>query len=155
MIKFIKFIIASLVIATVMALLEIQIEGPSGWASNLPTWKITNFNILGFIGYPDKPITGYHIYLWLYSFLLVHSAFIFNKWSLKKEYYIISFYIFFTTFEGIIWFIINPAYGLSKFLYGEINWYQEPLVFWLPLEYWLRFAVGFVFYKLSINYEKK
>lgn len=156
MIKFLKFFVASLIVAFVMALLEIQIEGSNGWATNLPTWKVSNINILNFIGYKDKPITGYHIYLWLYSFLLLHASFFFSKWSLKKEFYLISFYIFFTTLEGILWFILNPSFGISSFLNSDITWYNESRILYLPIEYWMRFFFGFLFYWLATkNYAKK
>ena len=151
MIKHIKFFTFSLLVAIAMAHLEVQIEGSGGWAANLPTWKISTINIFGLVGYNEKPITGYHVYLWLFSFLLTHTAFIFNKWSIKKEFTLLSFYVFFTTFEGVIWFIINPEFGLTKFLNGNISWYTEPFFLYLPIEYWVRFAIGIFLYKLSLN----
>lgn len=33
--------------ATVLALLEIQIEGEGGWAKNLPTWRPHPDNVIG------------------------------------------------------------------------------------------------------------
>lgn len=140
---FFSFVIA---VAAVMALLEIQIEGAGGWASNLPTWKVNiSFPIMGFWGNVEKPLTGYHLYLWMFSFLLPHFAFCYTKWSIKKEIYLWAFYIFFTTAEGLLWFGLNPAWGWAKFHYG-IAWYKELWLLGIPAEYWLRFAVGIVLY---------
>jgi hypothetical protein len=132
-----------------MALLEVQIEGASGWAGNLPTWKKEIFlPIMGMWGKHAKPLTGYHLYLWLFSFSLPHVTFLFSKWSLKKELYLISFYIFFSTFEGLLWFVVNPAFGWRSFNPG-LSWYQEKWIVGLPAEYWLRFTLGTILYIIS------
>ena len=49
-----------MVVSSIFALLEIQIEGENGWASKLPTWKLKN-PFQKIINWPY--ITGYHIYL--------------------------------------------------------------------------------------------
>lgn len=148
--KHLKFFAFAVLIAVVMASLEIQIEGTAGWAAALPTWrKIIHFPVMGMWGRTsEKPLTGYHLYLWLFSFLLPHATFLYTKWTWKKEASVISFYIFFSTFEGLLWFILNPAWGWSKFRYG-IPWYKELWVFGLPSEYWLRFTIGSVLYLVS------
>ena len=150
--KHIKFFFFAAVMAAIMALFEIQIEGSRGWAANLPTWKV-NFSlpIFGMWGNTEKPVTGYHIYLWLFSFILLHFAFLLTKWSWKKELYLCSFYIFFSTFEGLLWFVFNPAWGWHMFRYG-ITWYKELWILGLPAEYWLRFVVGGVLYLISTRY---
>lgn len=150
--RHIKFIVASLIMAYVMALLEVQIEGASGWAADLPTWrKEVSFPIIGMWGYSGKPLTGYHTYLWIYSFLLPHFAFFFTKWSVKKELYLISFYVLFSTFEGLLWFYVNPAYGWGKFKKGDVSWYNEDWTLGIPTEYWYRFSFAIVIYLLSEN----
>ena len=145
--KHFKFFGFALIIAVFLALLEVQIEGATGWAGNLPTWRKEVFlPILGMWGKHAKPLTGYHLYLWLFSFSLPHIAFLFSKWSVKKELYLISFYIFFSTFEGILWFIFNPAYGLAGFRPGVIHWYKEMWILGLPGEYWIRFTFAALLY---------
>ena len=47
-------------IALVLAHLEIQIEGPHGWAEKLPTWRWDSRRIRRWFG---KPVTGYHLCL--------------------------------------------------------------------------------------------
>lgn len=134
-----------------MALLEIQIEGSNGWASHLPTWRINvHLPLVGmWWGYQGKPLTGYHLYLWLFSFLLTHASFLFSKWSLKKELYVLSFYVIFTTLEGLLWFILNPAFGWNSFREANLPWYQEQWILGLPGEYWIRFAAGAMLYWLA------
>jgi CDP-diglyceride synthetase len=148
--KHLKFFIAALIIGLVMALLEIQIEGAHGWAANLPTWKLSvHLPLVGmWYGYKGKPLTGYHIYLWLFSFLLPHVAFLYTKWTFKKEFNLLSFWVLFTTFEGLLWFVFNPAWGWHKFREG-IPWYKESWMFGLPTEYWIRFGAAAVLYWLA------
>lgn len=146
------FLILAFVSAVFMALLEIQVEGSMGWAANLPTWRKTlPISVFGMFGYEKKPLTGYHLYLWLLLFVLPHFAFLFTSWDLKKEFYLLSFYTLFTTLEGILWFILNPAYGFKRFNPENVNWYHEVWVLGTPIEYWFRFLVGFIFYYLSYS----
>lgn len=150
--KHIKFFGFVALIAFIMALLEIQIEGAYGWASQLPTWRV-NLHIPAvgmWQGYRGKPLTGYHLYLWLFTFLLPHITFLFVKWDLKKELKLISFYVFFTTLEGLLWFFLNPAWGWQKFKFG-IPWYKEAWFLGFPFEYWVRFGIGSVLYYFSLN----
>jgi hypothetical protein len=149
--KHIKFFGLAILVAMVMSLFEIQIEGAYGWAAQLPTWRISNIHVplVGmWYGYRGKPLTGYHLYLILFSFLLLHVAFFYTKWNLKKELNLISFYAFFSTIEGLLWFILNPAWGWHKFREG-IPWYKEAWILGLPAEYWLRFGFASVLYYFS------
>ena len=58
----INYILFLLWMACVHALWEIQIEGKSGWARKLPTFRVHIFfrHLLG-----GKALTGYHIYMLL------------------------------------------------------------------------------------------
>jgi hypothetical protein len=149
-VKHFKFFGFAILIAIVMALFEIQVEGGAGWAANLPTWRKTlHVPLLGmWQGYSGKPFTGYHLYFQLLTFLLPHTVFFYVKWDLKKELNILAFYVFFSTLEGIFWFILNPAWGWQKFKYG-IPWYKEAWVLGMPAEYWLRFGAGAILYYFS------
>jgi hypothetical protein len=148
--RHLKFFVLAILVGAAMALFEIQIEGSSGWAANLPTWRVDiHLPMMGmWWGSHEKPLTGYHLYLWVFSFLLLHSAVLFSKWNWKKELNLISFYVFFTTIEGLLWFVLNPAWGWQKFRYG-IPWYKEQWILGLPGEYWLRLTLGFVLYFVS------
>jgi hypothetical protein len=88
-----------------LAYLEIQIEGTVGWAKNLPTWKykISNFEI-----------TGYHLSLWGFLFIICHFPLFFTSWSLTKESFIISFFIILLLVEDSFWFLLNKEFkGLN------------------------------------------
>ena len=47
---------------------EIQIEGPNGWATSLPTWRIEHHPLLD-IFWGGRAMTGYHA--WFFSFILL------------------------------------------------------------------------------------
>jgi len=147
--KHIKFFFLVFIVAILMALLEVQTEGRFGWAGDLPTWKIEIYlPVVGMWGKAAKPLTGYHLYLWLFSFTLPHVAFLFTKWSIRKEIYLVSFYILFSTLEGILWFVVNPAFSLHTFN-SRLSWYQEKWILGFPGEYWLRFTLGAFLYIIS------
>jgi hypothetical protein len=56
-------------IAFFLAHLEIQIEGPHGWAEKLPTWRWDGPGGRRWLG---KPVTGYHVCLVTLILLCVH-----------------------------------------------------------------------------------
>jgi len=56
-------------IAFILAHLEIQIEGPHGWAEKLPTWRWDSRGVRRWFG---KPVTGYHLCLVTLILLFVH-----------------------------------------------------------------------------------
>jgi hypothetical protein len=58
------FIVTLAIAATLFALVEIQIEGPNGWAARLPTWQVENRWTRLF--WSAKPLTGYHLYTQLF-----------------------------------------------------------------------------------------
>jgi hypothetical protein len=148
--KHVKFFAFTLFVAFIMALLEVQIEGRMGWAAALPTWrKILPFSFFGMFGYAGKPLTGYHLYLWILLLTLPHFAFFFTEWTPKKEFLLLSFYVFFTTFEGILWFLVNPAYGWQNFTPKRARWYRQEPWLGIPLEYYPRFIVGGILYWLA------
>ena len=52
------------VLALILAELEVQIEGPAGWAEKLPTWRAKEgkWYSKGFQKMlSNKPMTGYHL----------------------------------------------------------------------------------------------
>src|SRR5438093_13725998 len=53
-------------LALFFAQVEIQIEGPTGWAANLPTWRVEQYWWLDWF-WGGRPLTGYH--LWVFSFM--------------------------------------------------------------------------------------
>jgi len=117
------FVLTLVVCATAFALAEIQIEGPNGWAANLPTWRIENrwTRLL----YSSKPLTGYHLYTQLFTLSAVHLPFSLGlvsfTWNVEAR--VLSFFILFWVLQDFLWFVLNPAFGLKRFRPKHIWWH--------------------------------
>ena len=128
--------------AYAFARVEIEIEGPHGWAASLPTWRISNRWTKLFYG--NRPLTGYHLWLQLFVLVMAHAPFglSFCPWSWSAELRIIGFVIVFFLVEDFLWFVLNPAFGIRRFRREHI-WWHEPTWWWImPRDYWVFFAVG-------------
>ena len=137
------------VAAALFALLEIQIEGSAGWAAELPTWRVENRWTRLLLG--ARPLTGYHLYVHLFVLLLVHLPFLLHlaPWSWAAELRVIAFLILFWVAEDFLWFVLNPAWGVSRFRREEVWWYAEGWWGLMPRDYWIATPVGVVLYFLS------
>lgn len=133
-----NLLIFIIVVATIFALLEIQIEGENGWAANLPTWKVKNpFKKL--INWPY--LTGYHFYVGLLFMSLLQLPFFMGiDFSLKKEILIIEIYLLILIIEDFLWFVFNPKWGIKKFFTEDIPWHSKKYLF-LPRNYWFGFVI--------------
>ena len=143
------FVIALLAAAGSFALLEIQIEGASGWAKDLPTWKVENR--LTRLIFGNRPMTGYHFYVHVFFLVVLHLpyAFGFVPLSLDAELRIAAFWIAFWIVEDYLWFVFNPAFGVSRFR-REYIWWHAPSWWWImPREYWIGAPLAVVLYILS------
>ncbi len=121
-----------LVLSIVTALLEIQIEGPHGWAAALPTWKI-EWRWLSFLN-NGKPLTGYHLYLNTVQFLMFHFPVLFTGWSWTLEWTLLAAYCEYFVFWDFLWFILNPYFGWQRFSRAYVWWFRH----WIghfPLDY--------------------
>lgn len=140
-----------LLTATLFALVEIHIEGPDGWASKLPTWRIQNRVTRWLLG--CKPLTGYHLYLLLFMFSVLHLPYALDlaRPALAYELRILAFMILFWICEDFLWFLLNPAFGWKNFRPEKI-WWHAPAWWWImPRDYWLFFPFGLALYFLSWN----
>ena len=129
-------------IALVLALLEIQIEGGSGWAENLPTWKWDGPRVRKILG---KPVTGYHLFFNLMLLLFLHLPQIYSGFSIEEEAKAISFYFFLAVFWDFLWFVCNPYYGVKRFRKGLIWWYPSWFL-GLPTAYYGGVFLSALFY---------
>ena len=143
------FVLTLALCATAFALAEIQIEGPNGWAANLPTWRVENrwTRLL----YSSKPLTGYHLYTQLFILLAAHLpfglGFVPATWSAEAR--ILSFFMLFWVLEDFLWFVLNPAFGLKRFR-AEHIWWHAPTWWWImPRDYWIFTPVALFLYRLS------
>jgi hypothetical protein len=133
------FVIAS---AYTFARVEIEIEGPNGWAANLPTWRISNRWTKIFYG--SRPLTGYHFWLQVFVAMISHAPFglFLCPWSWRAEMRVIGFVIIFFLVEDFLWFVVNPAYGIRRFRREHI-WWHAPHWWWImPRDYWLFMVIG-------------
>ncbi len=114
---------------------EIQIEGPAGWASSLPTWRIEKYWLLD-IFWGGRPMTGYHAWVFSFMFLVFHlGVFINLNWSLRTEARIIASLMLFWIIEDFLWFILNPAFGINNFSQNKIPWHKQWFLN-IPVDYW-------------------
>lgn len=120
-------------IALVLALLEVQIEVPHGWASGLPTWKFAHPRWLALAN--GKPLTGYHACMIPLLLLLFHLPAVRGPWSWREEGQLLSQFFLVAVFWDFLWFVLNPHYGLRRFRSGEVWWCRRWLL-GLPIDYW-------------------
>lgn len=141
-------------LAVFFAEVEIQIEGPNGWAASLPTWRIENHWLLD-IFWGGRPMTGYHAWVFSFMFLIFHLPFfVMGKWSVKLEARIIACLEFFWVLEDFFWFILNPAYGISNFSPEHIPWHKHWL-FFMPMDYSVFFIVSIFLFLYSYGFDFK
>ncbi|MFA5076036.1 MAG: hypothetical protein WC480_01315 [Patescibacteria group bacterium] len=135
------------ILAVVLAILEIQIEGSHGWAKNLPTWRPSSAKwyvrwyqkIMG-----GKECTGYHLALFGFIFLFFHSPYFFGApLTLESWLETLSLYFMFMVVWDFLWFVFNPDYPIKKFKKEHIWWHRR--WWWLaPVEYYFGFLISFL-----------
>lgn len=136
-------------VSAVFALLEIQIEGTAGWAANLPTWRVETPLTHRLLG--ARAITGYHVYVHVFVFLLLHAPFLLSlaPFTWPAELRILAFLILFWVLEDFLWFIFHPAYGLRGFRRDRIAWHAETWWGIMPRDYWIFTPIGVGLYIIS------
>ena len=128
-------------LALFFAEVEIQIEGAAGWAANLPTWRVEHHWLLD-IFWGSRPMTGYHAWIFPFMLLVFHLPLVMlNVWSWKLEARILGSVALFWIIEDALWFLLNPAFGFSKFSPEYIPWHKHWFGF-MPTDYWTFSLVG-------------
>jgi hypothetical protein len=120
------------VVALVLAHLEIQIEGPHGWAEKLPTWRWDTPGVRRWVG---KPVTGYHVCLVTCLLLLLHVPQFYGA-SWEREADLLSMFFFLTVTWDFLWFACNRHYGVGRFRKGQIWWFPA-WTFGVPRPYFI------------------
>jgi len=118
------------VIALVLAHLEIQIEGPHGWAEKLPTWRWDGPAIRRWFG---KPVTGYHLCLVTCILLFLHVP-QFYEGSWEREADLLAMFFFLAVTWDFLWFACNRHFGVARFRKGQVWWFPA-WVLGVPREY--------------------
>jgi hypothetical protein len=125
------------IVSVFTANLEVQIEGPHGWAEKLPTWvaKHSFGGQLYTLLMNGKTLTGYHFYLLGLLLILFHLPLLFTPFSLVLECELLSYFLLFCVVWDFLWFVINPHFGIGALRNKEVWWHQKWL--WgLPTDYW-------------------
>jgi hypothetical protein len=124
------------VMAFFFANVEIQIEGAAGWAANLPTWRIESHWLLD-IFWGGRAMTGYHAWVFSFMALVFFAPLAFQgRWSWRDAALALAGLMTFWIVEDLLWFVLNPAYGWSKFDAAHVTWHPHWLL-GLPVDYWV------------------
>ena len=125
--------------ALLFALAEIEIEGEHGWAERLPTWfRVTTPGARLYRRIvPGKPLTGYHLVMFALPLWSFHIGFFGGvPWSWPAEAATLSAYLVWVATWDLLWFLLNPRYGWSRFRKGEIWWHAGTWIGRFPIDYW-------------------
>lgn len=121
--------------AVTLAALEVQIEGPNGWAAALPTWRFGPPWLRTIMN--GKVLTGYHTFLWSTLLVFFHLPLIIVGWSLALEATMLSTFATFAVLWDALWFFLNP----SPLPRAKIWWFQR----WIgpfPTDYYAAIGLG-------------
>jgi hypothetical protein len=139
--RLIPTITYTFLLAILFANVEIQIEGANGWATQLPTWRIEHHWLLD-IFWGGRAMTGYHAWVFPCIALFLHFPLVFaSHWSWRAEARVLGCVMFFWIAEDFLWFVMNPAFGWSRFEPAFVPWHVH---WWLgaPADYWVYLTVS-------------
>jgi hypothetical protein len=120
---------------------EIQIEGASGWAAALPTWRIEKHLLLD-IFWGGRAMTGYHAWVFSFMFLVFHlPQIVRGSFSWRIEARCIAALMIFWIAEDFLWFVLNPAFGLGRFSQACIPWHKHWML-GVPSDYLTYMGLG-------------
>ena len=131
------------------AKMEIEIEGEKGWADDLPTWRISKDHVLSRLLAGGRELTGYHLWVQTFVFSLLHIVFVFVSWSWKIELQLLSFIFYIWVVEDFMWFLLNPAFGITKFKKKFIWWHERHWWWFAPREYFIFIPIATLLYYCS------
>jgi hypothetical protein len=122
-----------------LAKVEIEIEGGSGWAATLPTWRWEPEWWLNLSN--GKAVTGYHLWLSLFLVAVFHLPMVYAGFSRALWAKCASSYLLTTAAWDLQWFAWNPAWGFKKFRAAPIPWFRRKL-FGFPADYYAAVAAS-------------
>ncbi len=115
-----------------LAYLEVQIEGPHGWAAALPTWRTLDPRVTWIFG--GRPLTGYHLGLNAFLLLALHWPVLFKRWSLVDECRVLQSFAVMAFVWDFLWFVLNPSFGLGRYDAAHVWWFRHWLL-GVPVDY--------------------
>ena len=125
-----------------LAWLEVQIEGPHGWAKNLPTWRDhppwTTANNLFFAccarcsrgATAADRLTGYHAAMTSFLFVMSGMPLALTEPSWRLFSLCLGYFLTMTVVWDFLWFVCNPAFGIHRFRPQHIAWHPR---WWGPM----------------------
>lgn len=128
-------------LCVLLANLEIQIEGPNGWATSLPTWRTASPSVTWIYG--GRPVTGYHVFLSLFLLVFFHFPLLFVRPTLEVEGRILYSYAIVAVVWDFLWFVFNPHFGLEKYS-PEFIWWFRNWFLRLPADYFFGLGLSLV-----------
>ena len=143
------FFLYIIILSTLFAKIEIEVEGKFGWAEKLPTWKTSADHWISKYFLSGRPLTGYHVWIILFMFFMIHFVYLFIGFTLILELKLLSFFILFWMFEDFLWFLLNPEFGLANFKSKKIWWHKNNWWLFAPRDYFIFIPLGIILYILS------
>ena len=149
MINIIFYFLAVLLAAIALAKWEIAIEGPNGWATKLPTWRLSEKHWLSKLFVAGRPLTGYHVWMFIFVIILLHLPYLYVSFSWSTELKIIAFALLMWMAEDFLWFVLNPAFGIKNFRKNKIWWHAKSWWGIAPAEFFILIPLGIILYIIS------
>jgi hypothetical protein len=125
-------------LAFLFAAVEIEVEGPHGWAERLPTWFRTRGRVARAYGLlmGGRPLTGYHLFMLPLPLAFFHLPYVEGvAWTWEGEARTLATYLAWAIVWDYLWFVLNPAWGMSRFRRGAVWWYGGRWVGPFPAAY--------------------
>jgi len=143
------------ILASLLAILEIQIEGAQGWAMNLPAWRPSRdkWYVKAYEKFMSgREFTGYHLIMFTFVLFIFHLPYVFGlSFSLEHWLKTISFFLIFTILWDFLWFVFNPHYPLKRFT-GQHIWWHKKWLGGLPADYYGGLILsGLIFLPISLS----
>ncbi|MFH0937403.1 MAG: hypothetical protein V1808_03850 [Candidatus Daviesbacteria bacterium] len=136
------------ILASILAIMEIQIEGQNGWAKNLPTWRAAPHKWYAKLYkkiMSGKEITGYHLSIFTLVFLILNLPYFFGlPFNLENFSKTISLYFIFVVLWDFLWFVLNPYYPIKKFKKEHLAFQHPKWFLGLPQDYYLASLTSFL-----------
>jgi len=123
-----------ILLGTLWAALEVQIEGEHGWAENLPTSKFLNLHF-----------TWYHVVMNAMVLVIIFQN---VKVSWRRPFWTAALFLI----EDFLWFIINPYFGISSYNKQKVKWHKW--VCGMPLGNWISATIMLTTAMLSLILEE-
>lgn len=138
-------------LALLLALLEIEIEGADGWAKNLPTWRWGPDWYLRLSN--GKPMTGYHACFLSLILVFLHGP-LFEGFTWPEEARTLSVFFQLIVVWDFLWFVLNPAFGVRRFKPGQVWWFRR----WLgpaPADYYAGLSLALILAAASGGFSRR